>query len=59
MLSARGILAALSVGFLVFAFLRMRRRGNARDAAARTWLIIGVIFAIVSAWLWFAASSRG
>jgi hypothetical protein len=58
MLSARGILTVLSVVFLALALTRTTRRGTTRDGAARTWLLIGVIFALVSAWLWFVAPYR-
>jgi hypothetical protein len=52
MLSARGILAALSAVFLVLAFTRIAQGRKASNPAIRTWLIIGVIFGVVSAWLW-------
>lgn len=53
MLSARGILAVLSVVFLGLALVRIAQGGKSSHPAIRTWLIVGVIFGVVSAWLWF------
>jgi len=47
-MAAKYILAALSVLFLVLTFAR-----RARAPQARTWLLIAIIFAIVSAWLFY------
>jgi len=47
------ILAALSVVFLILAVSRMARGGGAAHPQSRTWLLIGVIFAAVSAWLFY------
>jgi hypothetical protein len=47
-MAAKYILAALSVLFLVLTFVR-----GGRAPQARTWLLIAVIFAIISAWLFF------
>lgn len=52
-LSARGILAVLSVVFLGLALARIAGGRSAMDPAIRTWLIVGAIFGIVSTWLWF------
>ena len=49
---AKYILSALAVVFLAAAARRIGRTGNWREPAARTWLTIAVIFAVVSAWLW-------
>jgi hypothetical protein len=48
---ARYILAILAVVFLTTAATRFFRGGGLRNAQTRTWLLIGVIFAVVSAWL--------
>jgi hypothetical protein len=48
------ILGALAIAFLVAAAARLLRNGNRIDPAARTWLTIGIIFAVVSGWLWLA-----
>jgi hypothetical protein len=51
-LSARGILAVLSAVFLTLALTRIAQGKSASHPAIRTWLIVGVIFGAVSAWLW-------
>jgi hypothetical protein len=48
------ILAVLAIIFLSAAAIRLLRTRNRADPAARTWLIIAVIFAVVSGWLWFS-----
>jgi hypothetical protein len=53
--AAKYILAALSVLFLILAFTQMARGGGAAHPQSRTWLLVGIIFGIVSAWLF----SRG
>jgi hypothetical protein len=50
--SARYILGTLAVVFLLLGVARMVRDGGRMDGAARTWLLIGVIFGAVSVWLW-------
>jgi hypothetical protein len=47
---AHYILGCLAVVFLVLAGLRSARDGKI-GPAARTWLLIGVIFGVVSAWI--------
>lgn len=47
---AKYILTALAVAFLVAALMR---GGGISHPQSRTWLLIGVIFGIVSAWLWY------
>lgn len=47
-MAAKYILAALSVLFLILTFAR-----GTRAPQARTWLFIAIIFAIVSAWLFY------
>jgi hypothetical protein len=54
-MAAKYILAAFSALFLVLAVWRMASGGTASHPQTRTWLLIGVIFALVSAWLF----SRG
>jgi len=51
--AAKYILAALSVLFLILAFTRMARGGGAAHPQSRTWLLIGIIFGVVSAWLFY------
>jgi high-affinity Fe2+/Pb2+ permease len=46
------ILAGLSAIFLILATVRMSR-GGATHPQSRTWLLLGVIFAAVSAWLFY------
>jgi len=45
------ILAALAVVFLVLALTR--RANPTSRPQTRAWLIIGVVFAVVSAWLFY------
>ena len=46
------ILGALSLVFLTLALVRMAGGGPKR-AQSRTWLLIGVIFGVVSVWLFY------
>jgi hypothetical protein len=48
-MAAGSILGCLSVVFLVLAIVRTAREGRL-GPAARTWLIIGMIFGAVSLW---------
>jgi hypothetical protein len=52
-MAAKYILAALSALFLALAGWRMVGGAAASHPQARTWLIIGVIFALVSVWLFY------
>jgi hypothetical protein len=52
-MSARVILAALAIAFLVAGTLRAARFGLAHPQP-QTWLLIAVIFAAVSLWLYVA-----
>jgi hypothetical protein len=54
-MAAKYILAALSGLFIVLAVWRMAGGAGASHPQTRTWLLIGVIFALVSVWLF----SRG
>jgi hypothetical protein len=50
-MAAKYILVLLAVAFLVAALLRLSRGGGISHPQTKTWLLISVIFAIVSAWL--------
>jgi hypothetical protein len=50
-LAAKYILAVLAVTFLVAALIRLSRGGGISHPQTKTWLLVGVIFAVVSAWL--------
>lgn len=50
-MAAQYILAALAIVFLVMGIGRSARAGGTRHPEGKTWLLIGVIFAAVSAWL--------
>lgn len=52
-MAAKYILAALSVVFLVLAIARMTRGGGASHPQVRIWMIVGVIFGLVSALLFY------
>jgi hypothetical protein len=53
--AAKYILAVLAVAFLAAALMRWSRGGGISHPQTKTWFLIGVIFAAVSAWLF----SRG
>jgi hypothetical protein len=53
-MAARDILGLLAVVFLVLGGLRALHEGQV-GPAARTWLMIGVIFGAVTAWTWLSA----
>jgi hypothetical protein len=44
-------LAVLAVAFLAAAVMRLSRGGGITHPQTKSWLLIGVIFATVSAWL--------
>ena len=48
------ILPALAVAFLAAALWRLARDGFKLGPASRTWLLVALIFAAVSAWLWWS-----
>jgi len=48
---AKYILATAAAIFLVLAAGRIMKDGGRVQPASKTWLTIGVIFALVSAWL--------
>ena len=51
-MQAKVILAVMAVTFLAAAAWRVRRDGGGIAPASKTWLVVGAIFAVVSAWLW-------
>ena len=51
-MAAKTILGLLSLLFLGATLLRLSKDGFRVTPASRTWLIVGAIFAAVSAWLW-------
>lgn len=53
-MEARYILGGLAVVFLVLGGLRSAEEGKI-GPAARTWLMIGVIFGVVSVWIWLSS----
>jgi len=52
-MAAKYILAALTVVFLVLAAARLARAGDIAHPRTRTWLLIGLIFGAISAWLFY------
>ena len=52
-MASKYIFPILGIIFLAAALRRITRTGNRSDPAARTWLIIGIIFTAVGTWLWF------
>ena len=50
-MAAKYILGALAIAFLIAAIMRLSRGGGVFHPQTRTWLLVGVIFAAVSAWL--------
>ena len=50
-MAAKYILAVLAVAFLAAALMRVSRGGGILHPQTKTWLLIGVIFAAVSVWL--------
>ena len=52
-MAAKFILAGLALAFLAAGAVRFV--GEASRAQGRTWLLIGIIFGVVSAWLFYQA----
>ena len=52
-MAAKYILAVLSIVFLVLALRGTMRSGYPGHPQSRTWLLIGAIFAVVAAYLFF------
>jgi hypothetical protein len=49
---SKAIFGILAIGFLIAAVLRIYRDRTQVTPASRTWLTIGIIFALVSGYLW-------
>jgi len=54
-MAAKHILIAMSSVFLVLAAFRIARDSAQITPASRTWLTIGIIFALVSGYLWMSS----
>jgi len=54
-MAARYILGTLAIVFLILGLARAAREGRL-GPAARTWLVIGLMFGAVSLWLAFTAA---
>jgi hypothetical protein len=48
---ARYILAIAGAAFLILGLVRLSMSGRSHPQA-RTWILVGVIFTAISAWLW-------
>ncbi|MGH8239749.1 MAG: hypothetical protein ACREXP_22440 [Steroidobacteraceae bacterium] len=53
-MATQHVLAIFAAIFLLFALARILRNAGRIDPAAKTWLIITVIFAAVSTWLFLS-----
>lgn len=53
-MAAKYILAVLAAVFLALASVRIIRNRAQITPASRTWLTIGIIFALVSGYLWMS-----
>jgi hypothetical protein len=51
---AKYILAAVAITFLIAATMSRSRGAGVRHPQTRTWLLVSVIFAAVSTWLFLA-----
>jgi hypothetical protein len=56
-MAAQYILPVLSAIFLLAALIRLIRDSGRIGPASKTWLLVAVIFAVVSAWLWIQGRS--
>ncbi len=52
-MAVKYIFAALAAVFLLLAFTRLAHKGAKAHPQGRTWLLIGIIFGAVSAWLFY------
>lgn len=52
------ILAVLAGVFLTAALWRLGRDGFKLAPSSRTWLLVALIFAAVSGWLWWTQAQR-
>ena len=53
-MAAKYILSVLAAVFLAAALWRISREGFKLGPASRTWLLIALIFGVVSGWLWWS-----
>ena len=51
--AAKYILALVAVAFLAAALIRLSAGGAISHPQTKTWLLIAVIFGVISAWLWW------
>ncbi|MDM0044969.1 hypothetical protein QTH91_10770 [Variovorax dokdonensis] len=56
-MAAKYILALLAAVFLAASVWRMSRENFKPGPASRTWLLVAVIFGLVSGWLWWSGTS--
>lgn len=54
-MAAKYILTSLAAVFFLLAGVRVARDGGRLMPASRTWLLTGIIFCTVSAYLWMSA----
>jgi hypothetical protein len=52
-MAAKYILVVIGAGFVAAALIRVFLGGEVLHPQTKTWLLIGVIFAAVSAWLFY------
>ena len=52
-MAAKYILAAVAAAFLAAAWIRLSRGGGVRHPQTKSWMMIAVIFGLVSAWLFY------
>jgi hypothetical protein len=52
-MSAKYVLSGLAIAFLAAGLICLSRGGGIAHPQTKTWLLIGVIFGIVSAWLFY------
>jgi hypothetical protein len=53
--AAKYILAGLALAFLMAGAVRLVGVSGQPNPQGRTWLLIGIIFGVVSAWLFYQA----
>jgi hypothetical protein len=51
-MAARYILMALAIVFVAAAVVRLQHDRGRFTPASKTWALVGIIFALVSIWLW-------
>ncbi|MBS0342349.1 MAG: hypothetical protein JSS56_17655 [Proteobacteria bacterium] len=57
-MATKYILAALAAVFLAAALWRLSRDGFKLAPSSRSWLLVALIFASVSGWLWWTETQR-